>query len=125
MSLMAVEFPILPGKTPDWRAFIAELNGPRYREFSESRRKAGVRERTFLQPTPKGDRVIVTLEGDDPRRAFGQLMGARDAFTTWFLGRVQAIHGIDLAVPMTGSPSELAVDSDRATVSNRVAVPAG
>jgi hypothetical protein len=32
----------------------------------ESRRQAGVRERTFLQSTPIGDFVIVTLEGDDP-----------------------------------------------------------
>ena len=54
MSLMAVEFPILPGKTADWRAFIAELNGPRQKEFSESRRRAGVHERTFLQPGTQG-----------------------------------------------------------------------
>ena len=26
--------------------------------------------------------VIVTLEGDDPARSFGQVMAARDAFTT-------------------------------------------
>ena len=80
MSLMAVEFPILPGKTADWRAFIADLNGPRHQEFSDSRRRAGVHERTFLQPGPNGDLVIVTLEGEDPRRAFGQMMSARDPF---------------------------------------------
>jgi hypothetical protein len=119
MSLMAVEFPILPGKTADWRDFIAELNGPRQKDFSDSRRRAGVHERTFLQAGPKGDMVIVTLEGDDPRRAFAQMMGARDPFTTWFLGRVKTIHGVDLATPMTGSPSELVVDSDRVAVATR------
>jgi hypothetical protein len=125
MSLMAVEYPILPGKTADWRAFIAELNGPRHQEFSDSRRKAGVHERTFLQPTPKGDTVIVTLEGTDPAAAFRQMMGAKDPFTTWFLGRVRAIHGIDLTAPMPGSPSELVVDSDRMTTTPRMAVAAG
>jgi len=30
-----------------------------------SRRRPGVHERAFLRPTPKGDLVIVTLEGDD------------------------------------------------------------
>jgi hypothetical protein len=113
---MAVAFPILPGKTAEWRTWMAELNGPRRQEFADSRRRAGVHDLTFLQPTPMGDLVIVTLEGDDPGRAFGQMMGATDAFSTWFLERARAVHGIDPTVPMTGSPSELVVDSDRAPV---------
>ena len=63
-----------------------------------------------------GDLVIVTLEGDDPGRAFGQMMSANDAFTTWFRERAMAIHGVDLTAPMTGSPSELVVDSERVVV---------
>jgi hypothetical protein len=116
MPMMAVAFPILPGKTAEWRAWMDEINGPRHDEFVESRRRAGVRERTYLQPTPMGDLVIVTLEGDDPARSFGQMVSATDEFTTWFLERVKAVHGVDLAVPMPGSPSELVVDSDRAAV---------
>jgi hypothetical protein len=64
-----------------------------------------------------GDLVIVTLEGDDPERSFGQMMSATDAFTIWFLERVKAIHGVDLAAPMpAGSPSKLVLDSNRAPV---------
>jgi Family of unknown function (DUF6176) len=111
MPTMAVAFPILPGKTAEWRAWMDELNSSRRQEFVDSRKRAGVHERTFLQPTPMGDLVIVTLEGDDPGHAFGLMMGATDAFTTWFLERAKAIHGVDLTVPMTGSPSELVVDS--------------
>lgn len=114
MPMMAVAFPILPGRTAEWRAWMDEVNGPRRQEFVDSRRRAGVHERTFLQPTPMGDLVIVTLEGDDPGRAFGQMMGAGDAFATWFAERAQAIHGIDLTAPMTGSPSELVVDTGAA-----------
>lgn len=116
MTLNAVAFPILPGKTAEWRTFMDELNGPRHAEFAESRRRAGVRERAFLQPTPMGDLVLVTLEGDDPGRSFGQMMVATDPFTTWFLERVKAIHGVDLEAPSTGSPSELVVDTDREAV---------
>lgn len=112
MPLMAVAFPILPGKTPAWRTFIEELKGPRHQEFADSRRRAGVREITFLQPTPMGDLVIVTLEGDDPGQAFGQMMSADDAFTAWFLEQVKALHGVDLSTPMTGSPSEMVLGSD-------------
>ena len=119
MGLMAVAFPILPNKTAEWRRFMAEINGPRQMEFADSRRRAGVRERTFLQSTPMGDLVIVTLEGDDPARSFEQMTEATDAFTTWFLGQVMAVHGTDLTRPMAGSPSELVVDTERV-----VAVPA-
>jgi len=111
MAMMAVAFPILPGKTGEWRAFIAELDGTHRTEFVDSRERAGVRERTFLQPTPMGDLVIVTLEGDDPAHAFGQMMQDTSPFATWFREKVQAIHGVDLAAPVTASPSELVIDT--------------
>ena len=119
MALNAVVFPILPGKKPEWLQFIGELNGARRSEFAQSRIRVGVVERTFLQSTPMGDVVIVTLEGDDPARSFGQLMSSTDPFTLWFLERVKAIHGVDLAAPMPdGSPSKLVIDT------SQVAVPA-
>ena len=117
MPMMAVAFPILPGKTAEWRAFMEEVNGPRRDEFVASRRAAGVHERTFLQSTPMGDLVIVTLEGDDPGRAFGQMLGADDDFTRWFTERAGAIHGVDLTARPVGSPPELVVDTGREVVS--------
>lgn len=110
MALNAVVFPILPGKTAEWHAFIDELNGSRRGDFVESRIGVGARERTYLQPSPMGDLVIVTMEGDDPERSFGQLMSKKDAFTLWFLERVKAIHGVDLSMPMP-MPSSLVIDS--------------
>jgi hypothetical protein len=110
--MIAVAFPILPGKTAEWHAFMAELNGARRAEFVASRERAGVHERTYLQPTPMGDLVIVTLEGGDPAESFGQMVHATDAFTLWFLERVKAVHGVDLTEPMhDGSPSKLVVDT--------------
>jgi hypothetical protein len=117
MPLMAVAFPILPGKTDEWRAWMAELNGPRRAEFVDSRQQVGVHERTFLQSTPMGDLVIVTLEGDDPGRAFGKMMSADDAFMKWFIERAKEIHGVDLTVRPTGAPSELVVDTGPVAVS--------
>lgn len=114
--LMAVAFPILPGKTPAWHNWMDELNGPRREEFVASRERAGVHERTFLQSTPMGDLVIVTLEGDDPEQAFGKMMGTTDAFTTWFLEHAKEIHGLDPASLATASPPELVVDTDRVAV---------
>jgi hypothetical protein len=116
MSLMAVVFPILPGKTAEWRTWMDELNGPRRTEFEASRREAGVHERTFLQSTPMGDLVIVTVEGDDPGHAFGKLMNAQDAFTTWFIERAKEIHGLDPSAVRSAPPSELVIDTGRTAV---------
>jgi hypothetical protein len=114
MPMMAAAFPIVPGKTPEWRAFAEELNGARREEFVQSRRRAGVRERTFLQSSPMGDLVIVTLEGDDPAEGFRQMTSATDEFASWFMERAKALHGIDMSdLPTTGSPSELVVDTDQ------------
>jgi len=115
LALNAVVFPILPGKTAEWRSFVGELSGARHAEWVASRERAGVRERAFLQSTPMGELVILTLEGDDPGRSFGQMMSATDAFTLWFIERVKAIHGVDLAMPMR-SPSDLVLDSAKVAV---------
>jgi hypothetical protein len=111
MAMMAVAFPILPGKTADWRSFVAELKGARNAEYVASRARAHVREQTFLQSTPMGDLVIVTLQGEDPARSFGEMIAADDAFTTWFIDKAQALHGVDFRAPIAGPPSELVIDS--------------
>ena len=111
MALMAVAFPIAPGKTDDWKRFIAELNGAKRADFVASRKGIGARERTFLQPTPMGDLVVVTLEGDNPAQSFGKFVSSTDPFTLWFLQQVKDIHGIDLTQAASGPMPELVIDS--------------
>ena len=111
MALFAIAVPILPGKTDEWRAFADELAGSRHDDFAASRRGLGVRERTFLQHTPMGDFVLVTLEGDDPAGAFARFGQGTDDFTRWFMERVKEVHGYDLAAPPPGPLPELVVDS--------------
>ena len=72
-----------------------------------------MRERTFLQSTPNGDTVIVTLEGTDPEAALEKLGTGKDAFTKWFVKEVKEIHGIDLSAPMEGFETELVIDSEK------------
>ena len=119
MTLMAYAFPIQPGKTSAWRQWAAELNGPRQREFAASRERVGIHERTFLQQSPQGDMVIITLEGDDPADAFGRMMGSSDPFTTWFLERVKEFHGIDPAQLEKAASPALVVDSEAVPVAAR------
>jgi hypothetical protein len=111
MALIAVAFPIAPGKSEQWHAWLDELRGERWAEFVASRRDAGVRERTFLQATPMGELVIVTLEGDDPLASFGRMVSRDDEFTRWFIANANEAHGMDLSQPMTEAPSTLVIDS--------------
>jgi hypothetical protein len=111
MAMFALAIPIPPGKTDQWKKFISELSGARRAEFVASRKRLGVRERTFLQQTPHGDMVIVTLEGDNPGKAFAEFGQGTDAFSTWFKQQAKEIHGIDLSAPPPGPMPEQLIDS--------------
>jgi hypothetical protein len=109
--LFALAVPIAPGQDGEWRKFANELKDNRYEDFQASRRKLGVRERTFFQETPMGSLVIVTLEGENPEQAFQDFAKGTDDFTKWFVDAVKQVHGIDLSVPPPGSLPQLVVDS--------------
>jgi len=110
-KLFAMAIPILPGKTEQWRRFANELNQSRQNEFIASRKKLKVRERAFLQETPMGDMVIVTLEGPDPEAGFKNFASGNDEFTRWFVKEVKEIHGIDLKNPPQGPLPNMVIDS--------------
>jgi hypothetical protein len=116
MPMVAAAFPILPGKTGEWRAWMAEANGARRAEFEASRAEYGIHERAYLQQTPMGDLVIVTMEGADPAGAFSKMMGADTDFARWFAGKAKEVHGFDVTELPPGDPSELILDTERSTV---------
>src|SRR5262245_47357542 len=111
MAMLAMAFPIPPGRTEQWKKSISQLKGARKAEFATSRRSLGVRERTFLQHTPQGDLVLVTLEGDHPETAFAEFAKRTDPFTEWFKQQVREIHGMDLNAPPPGPMPQQGIDS--------------
>jgi hypothetical protein len=111
-KLICMAIPVLPGKEEACRKFGETLSGSRSAEFKASRKKLNVRERAFYQQTPHGDLVIVTLEGDDPVKAFQNFATAGDEFTKWFTTTVKENHGLDLTQPPPGPMPVLMVDSD-------------
>lgn len=110
MALIAVAVPIKPDKKAQWQGFVKELQGSRNKEFNESRKKAGVRERSFHQETPMGEFVIVTLEGADPESAMMRFAQDKSPFSQWFVSQVKEIHGVDLSQPPPSIP-KLLVDT--------------
>jgi hypothetical protein len=111
-KLIAFSAPILSGKTEQWKKFIGVIQGPRSKEFNESRSSLNIRERTFLQKTPMGDFVIVTLEGDDPAGAFAKFAQTETEFAKWFVKKVEDVHGFNLKDITKAPLPELLLDSD-------------
>src|SRR5258708_22901755 len=102
-KLFAMAVPVSPGKVEQWKKFANQLNTNRKAEFAANRKKLEVRERTFLQQTPHGSMVIVTLEGENPQQAFQNFAKGTDEFTKWFVGEVKSIHDMDLTQPPPGA----------------------
>ncbi len=119
MALLAFVAPIIPGKLDQWRMFTSELHGGRLRDFTASRRQLGIHERTFLQSTPQGDFVIVTIEGDNPASALKRFGASNDEFTRWFIQQVKEIHGFDLGQPDAMAVPELVLDSHAGGIAQR------
>lgn len=103
--------PILPGKEGQWRQFMSEIQGPRYDEFKASRERVGVHERSYLEHTPQGDIVIITLDGDDPLSSFQKMASDQSPFMNWFIQQVKEIHGFDMRAALPGGPPEMVMDS--------------
>ena len=108
MALLSRCLPILPGKKDKWREMMKQVTeGPMNEEFKNSRKDAGVHERTFLQETPNGDFLILTFEGDNPAESFAKIMSGMDAD---FADFAKDVHGMDMSGPPPAMP-ELVFDS--------------
>jgi hypothetical protein len=113
VAFLAIAIPILPGKKAKWQEMADRIkSGPLKSALDASRKAAGVHERTFLQETPQGDLVIVTLEtldGGDPMVAFAKMMAdpTMKDFGAW----VADVHGVDPKSPPPAAP-RLVYDSE-------------
>ena len=91
----AFAVPIAPGKLKTWKRMVEEIKGPRKKEYQASRKKAGItHEHVWLQHTPQGDFVVVSVVGKDAPNMMERLAASKGAFDKWFLEQVADIHGI-------------------------------
>ena len=100
MGNISFAAPIQPGKTDAWKA-AAEIKGARKSGYEASRRRLGVKsERAFLQQTPMGDVIIVSIEADDTDSFMERMATSADPFDVWFKKTViEGVHGMDLSSP--------------------------
>ena len=98
--------PILPGKKQIWLDMMAKLKEePMKSTINASRNNAGVHERSFLQETPHGDFVIITMEGDNPMESFGKIMADSSMEQFNWTEFAKEVHGLDLDGPPPAMPT--------------------
>jgi hypothetical protein len=116
MESLAFAFPLRAGKTEEWRAWIAEILGPRRSEYEAFSRRVGLgTQRAYLQHTPHGDQAIIYLEGDDLQRTFQLLRTEQDPFPVLVRQRIKDLfEGIDLTQIEPGSLSQYVFTGPRA-----------
>jgi hypothetical protein len=98
MESLAFSFPLKAGKTEEWKAWVAEVLGPRRDEYEAFSHQVGLKtQRAYLQHTPHGDQTVIYLEGEDLQRTFQHLRTAQDSFTVRLRQEVQDLFdGVDL-----------------------------
>ncbi len=98
MSGIVLTFPILAGKVEAWRRFCQELSGSQRKSYEASRQRLGItRERLALVETAFGSTAVTTLEAPDVAQALGNIIASDLPFDIWYRGRLQELHGVNLA----------------------------
>jgi len=111
MAALAMAFPILPGKTEQWKHFCQEMAGPRRSEYEASNKRIGAtRAALYLQQTPQGDMVVVYQEAADMQHFFEAMGMSQEPYFVWFREQVKEIHGVDFSQPLPGPLPEAFMD---------------
>jgi hypothetical protein len=111
MAVFNGAFPILAGKEQEGRNFAAACMGERRKGFEALQTTSRVTRETWaLQETPMGSFMLVWFEAPDIEKVFTDLATAGNEFTTWFLGQVKDLTGVDLGAPPESPPPDVLVD---------------
>jgi hypothetical protein len=110
MGVFSGMFPILPGKEDAFRAWVAEITGPRKEQYDALNRSSDITRETWaLATTPMGSFMVVWFEGD-VQKAFEHTATAQDEFTAWHRGQLLEVTGIDMTQPSEGPLPEILLD---------------
>lgn len=111
MASFASAFPMLPGKTEQWKHFCQQMAGPRRSEYEASNQRLGItRAVVSLQQTPQGDMAVVYLEAQDIPRVFEGYRSSQELYDVWFREQIKDIHGVDFSQPLPGPLPEVVIE---------------
>lgn len=99
--------PLNNEKASAWHLLIAELQGPRRRDYEASRRRLGITHEVLrIDPRPDRDYAIVHFETVAPERTRKRWTESQHPFDQWLREQILDIHGEDpWAAPVTSAES--------------------
>jgi hypothetical protein len=100
MDQICLVVPVFPGKTPDARDFMRQLEAERHAEYQESEQRIGiVKEVWYLARTAVGDQLVAYMESRDFPEALSMFSKSQNGFDLWFKQRLADATGLDLNTP--------------------------
>src|SRR5436305_9902101 len=101
MASLAMAFPILPGKTEQWKHFCQEMAGPRRSEYEASNKRIGAtRAALYLQQTPQGDIVVVYQEAADMQHFFEAMVSSKGPYFICSGDKGKEVNGVNFSNPL-------------------------
>ena len=95
--------PLKPGKLDAYKAFAAEITGPRKKEFADLLQRYGLKTvNAYYHKINDVDFVIVVhLAEDDARKRLENFNSSKNAMDQWFIEQLNEIHDFE---PLNGKP---------------------
>ena len=108
----ATAFHVSEGRLDDFQRFLKdELGGAHADAYRDYLTRFGItRERFYLDLTPKGERVVLYIEGDDPAGAVTRFARSSHPFDAWLREEMLYLNGIDYIRRQTAPPPHLILD---------------
>ena len=92
--------PLVDGKLEAWKAWNAELNGPRQSEFADFNARYGLtRHATWLIESPMGPIVVEQHEGPGAESFMPKVGASNEPFDKLFTSKIREFHGLDGSAP--------------------------
>lgn len=104
MSAIITIRPIVAGREPDLREFVAALRGPRRGDWAESQRRLGTRRHSWTIISGEPALAVTCAEAADPAEVERRLGSSNHPFDIWYREQLDSLLGDPL-------PAETLLDS--------------
>ena len=95
--------PVPNDKVAAWKAWMAELSGPRHAELEDfNRRHRLTKHEAWWCETATGHAVVAIHEGPGSSEVIPNLAHSSHPFDVHFRSKLQEIHGMDVSKPPPG-----------------------
>jgi hypothetical protein len=117
MQSICLAVPIIAGKSDSVRAMFKTVREERMKDYDRAQKNAGIeKEQDFLQVTPMGDMLLLSIESKDIQKTFVAIASSKDPFDLWFKEEMKKNTGVDFSQPMQGPLPEMLISYHKSLI---------